>query len=63
MEYELQRDYLGMKKGWRVTVEITLNQITNEIVDKKCVTVDKFPELKQLLANDGTYNYKTKLFS
>jgi hypothetical protein len=46
-----------------IPVELTINQINNEIVSKKCVTIDKFPELKQKLTVDGMYNYKQELFN
>ena len=41
-----------------IPVEITVNQITNQIVSQKSITVDKFPELKKMLSVDGFYKYK-----
>lgn len=48
---------------YKIPVQITLNQIDNTIVDKVEVDISHFPELKQLLSNDGVYDYKSKLFN
>ena len=46
-------------KGERqIPVQITINQITNEIEDSKYITVNDFPELQTMLNEDGLYkNY------
>ena len=44
-----------------IPVEICINQITNQIVSQKSITVDKFPELRTMLTQDGFYKYTNKL--
>ena len=44
-----------------IPVEITINQITNKIVSQKSITVEKFPELRTMLTQDGFYKYTNKL--
>ena len=44
-----------------IPVEITINQITNQIVSQKSITVEKFPELRTMLTQDGFYKYTNKL--
>lgn len=41
----------------QIPVQITLNQITNEIIDAQYVTIKDFPKLKELLTADGLYDY------
>lgn len=41
-----------------IPVQITLNQLTNEIIDSQYVTVSDFPKLKDLLTNQGFYDYE-----
>jgi hypothetical protein len=43
-----------------IPVEVTINQITNEVVSKKCIDIHKFPELKKFMSVDGFYKYKEK---
>lgn len=40
-----------------IPVQITLNQITNEIVDAQYVTIKDFPKLSDLLTKEGLYEY------
>lgn len=44
-----------------IPLHITLNQITNEIIDSKYVTVRDFPELNSYLDQNGLYDYE-KIF-
>ena len=44
-----------------IPVEVTINQIDNTIVSQKSITVDKFPELRTMLTQDGFYKYTNKL--
>ena len=44
-----------------IPLQITLNQITNEIIDEKRVRVNEFPMLVKLLDKDGLYDYETNL--
>ncbi|MCL5435937.1 MAG: hypothetical protein M1275_02555 [Patescibacteria group bacterium] len=39
----------------QIPVEITLNQITNEIIDSKYVSIGQFPELSHMIDHDGQY--------
>lgn len=41
-----------------IPVQITLNQLTNEILDAKYVKVGNFPELSQMLTAQGFYDYQ-----
>jgi len=41
-----------------IPIQITLNQITDEIIDAKYVTIKDFPELYKLLDENGVYNYE-----
>jgi len=49
-----------------IPVQITLNQITNEIIDAHYVKINNFPKLNELLTKEGLYEYDkqlpTKLF-
>lgn len=38
-----------------IPVEVTINQIDNSIVSKKCVSIKHFPKLVELLNKDGLY--------
>lgn len=40
---------------YKIPVQITLNQITNEVVDKVEVDINHFPALRDLLNKDGQY--------
>lgn len=42
-----------------IPLQITLNQLTNEIIDAHYVTVKDFPDLVQLLNEKGLYDYQT----
>lgn len=44
-----------------IPVQITLNQITNEIVDAHYVTVRDFPNLSNLINAEGLYDYEKLL--
>lgn len=46
-----------------IPVQITLNQITNEIVSQKYVTVLEFPSLTALMTQDGLYDYEKDIQS
>lgn len=48
-------------KQREIPVQITLNQITNEIIDSKYVKVDEFPELLTFLNEKGVYDYERDL--
>lgn len=43
------------KGQYKIPVQITLNQITNEIERSNYVTIHQFPELKELCNKDGLY--------
>ena len=43
----------------KIPVTITLNQITNEIIESNYVDINNFPELWYQLTADGEYNPKT----
>lgn len=43
---------------YQIPIQITLNQITNEIIDAKYVTVADFPNLVQLITEQGLYDYE-----
>lgn len=45
----------------QIPLQVLLNQITNEIVESKYVSVGEFPELKDLLSADGLYNEQLRL--
>jgi hypothetical protein len=49
------------KKEYKIPVQITLNQITNEIIDAKYVMVDEFPELVKFITDKGVYDYEKDL--
>ncbi len=50
-------------KGDRqIPVQITLNQITGEIIESRYVSVGEFPSLKELL-KDGLYNQQQDLLN
>lgn len=42
---------------YEIPVQITLNQITNEIIDSTYVKINDFPELSKLLDENGLYDY------
>lgn len=44
-----------------IPVQITLNQITNEIIDSHYVKVSDFPSLTKLITAEGLYDYDTLL--
>jgi len=44
-----------------IPIQITLNQITNEIVESHYVTVRDFPKLIELLDEKGLYDYEKDL--
>jgi len=44
-----------------IPVQITLNQITNEIIDSHYVKVNDFPTLNNLITAEGLYDYDTLL--
>ena len=41
-----------------IPVQITLNQITNEIIEAKYVKINDFPKLNELLTKEGLYDYE-----
>jgi hypothetical protein len=44
--------------GYReIPVQITLNQITNEIIESKYVKVNEIPQLVTYLGEHGLYDY------
>lgn len=46
-------------KGERdIPVQITLNQITNEIIDEQRAFVNEFPSLKTFISAHGLYDYE-----
>jgi hypothetical protein len=47
--------------NYEIPIEITLNQITNEIIGSKYVKVTDFPTLSQMITEKGLYDYN-KLF-
>lgn len=54
---------LAFFKGiYKIPVQITINQITNEIVEKHEVDIQHFPELWQMLNGEGVYDNKKRLF-
>ena len=46
-----------------IPVQITLNQITNEIVNAKYIKVDQFPKLYEFLTEKGIYDYEKDLIN
>lgn len=40
---------------------IVINQLTNEIIDRKDVTINEIPELVELLNKEGVYDYERLL--
>jgi hypothetical protein len=44
-----------------IPVQITLNQITNEIVDAHYVKINDFPKLNELLTKEGLYDYEAHI--
>lgn len=45
----------------QIPVQITLNQITNEIVDAHYVSISDFPSLSSLITAEGLYDYEKLL--
>jgi len=45
----------------QIPVQITLNQITNEIVDAHYVSIKDFPSLNSLITAEGLYDYEKLL--
>jgi len=45
----------------QIPIQIVLNQITNQIEESRYVTVDDFPELKDLLREDGLFDHQKSL--
>lgn len=43
---------------YKIPVQIVLNQITNEILDAKYVTIYDFPLLRDMIDKDGLYDYE-----
>ncbi len=48
---------------YKIPVQIVLNQITNEIIESRYVSVYDFPDLTKLLKADGLYNEQIDLIS
>lgn len=46
----------------QIPVQITLNQLTNEIIDSQYVDVHHFPKLTELLTKEGLYDPHKKLY-
>lgn len=44
--------------NYRIPVQITIDQIRNEVIDKTEVDIKDFPELHELLKKDGLYDDK-----
>ena len=44
-----------------IPVQVTINQLTNEIVAKKMVKIGDFPRLQDLLDKNGVYDYNMLL--
>lgn len=42
-----------------IPIQITINQITNEIIYSHYVKINHFPELHQFIKSDGLYDYAT----
>lgn len=49
------------KGEYKIPVQITLNQLTNEIIDARYVAVNEFPELYSLLDANGVYDFERDL--
>lgn len=47
---------------YQIPLQITLNQITNEIIDEVRVSVRDFPKLIELIRKDGLYDYEKNTF-
>jgi hypothetical protein len=45
----------------QIPVQITLNQLTNEIIESRYVKVGDFPELSSFLGSNGMYDYEKDL--
>lgn len=50
------REFFAGKR--EIPVQITLNQITNEIIDSKYVTVKDIPSLKTYIDQNGLYDFE-----
>jgi hypothetical protein len=53
------RDFF--KGEYKIPMQITLNQITNEIIEATYVKVSDFPELLELITEKGLYDYEKVL--
>lgn len=49
--------------NYKIPVQIVLNPITNEIVDAHYVSVNDFPQLKELLTKEGLYDDKKQIYN
>lgn len=55
------KEFFNKKRD--IPVQITLNQITNEIIAEKRIFVDEFPELSTFLSEKGVYDYEKDLIN
>lgn len=59
-EYGINMDRARMffSGYYEIPVQITINQITNEVISANKVSISDFPELYQMLKQDGSYDYQ-----
>lgn len=55
LNMERAREFFAGER--QIPLEITLNQINNEIIDSKYVFINQIPELKTYLDQNGQYDY------
>lgn len=48
--------------SYRIPIQITLNQITNEVIDSHYITVNEVPSLKEFITEKGLYDYEKKIW-
>lgn len=52
----LERAGAFFRGEYEIPVSITINQITNEVIDRKMVNIKDIPDLREYLDDDGLYN-------